>query len=571
MGDSRPTKSREWITRPEMERARRSILRRGSVALGALVLLLGVAGCAESGSPHPRQASTKPGLVGREPVEAVHLLENHSSALVAWRRAGVKDRIVVHLDGHADLDWLPDATVARIAAASFDELPNLELDPYAMDGTALSRFGIWNWLYPAARLGIIREMVWVVPDGTLADQSSQVRLVREILLDKIQMIGLEEARSLRPVGKTIQGTLIGLPVTICELADLPEIREPVLLDVDIDYFTTRSASTQEVLATPWISPEAVVESLAFHHVRSDLVTLSLSTLGGYLPPENRWLGRALRERLHGSEGADPSAARKRAAARKLIAEGNTAKAAEVLRLLAAENIDDGSLWYSLADSLEAAGKTAQAREARERAALLDPVLGHYGLFEADRLWLNGAYDQALPCYRRYLERSPRSPFAPYAMRREAGCLMRLQRDAEAIAAFRRVIEVAPEHADSHLDLGMLLRRGGMVDEALAELRKAARILPERAVYSAALGSTWLMKGGLEEGAANLEAAVARQPCLAQAQGNLAMALFQLGRYDQAAAHLQIALAYQPNSPLVRQLAVQLGRRGIPLARVSAQP
>ena len=109
-------------------------------------------------------------LVGEESVPEVHVYENHSSALIAWRRAGVRGRILVHLDGHIDYDWLPDETVARIAAASPDELPDLEHHPYAMDGEAYSRFGIWRQILGAiAAMALLQSMGSAMAEAARSD------------------------------------------------------------------------------------------------------------------------------------------------------------------------------------------------------------------------------------------------------------------------------------------------------------------------------------------------------------------------------------------------------------------
>ena len=205
--------------------------------IGLAMLAAASWGCSGASAPAglDRRAA---GLVGVDPIPRVHLFENHSSALIVWRREEARDRILVHLDGHADMDWLPDETVARIAAARPEELASLELHPYALDNTVHERFGIWNFVYPAARLGVVREFWWVVPDGTLADPASARRLVKEILIDKLEMITVDEAAGFRLEGRTVRGVVLGVPTVLCELRDLPAFDEPVLLDIDLDYFTT---------------------------------------------------------------------------------------------------------------------------------------------------------------------------------------------------------------------------------------------------------------------------------------------------------------------------------------------
>jgi len=530
--------------------------------LPVMVLLL--AGCSEPLPTVGGKVVGESGEVGVDSIRAVRLFENHSTALIEWRRAGVRDRVLVHLDGHADLDWLPDLTVARIAAARPDELPGMELHPYTLDGNALSRFGIWNFIYPAARMGIVRELVWVVPDGSLADTESVVRMAREILVGKLEMVSVDEALSLRPVGRAIQGEILGVPILVCEIGDLPAIHEPVLLDVDLDYFTTGSAITQEVTAEPWITPRAVMDVLQKKQIRTDLVTLSYSTIGGFLPPGSRWIGPALVRELREPRASLPDGERARMEGQEAMEAGDAVRAAELYGGWTRAEPDSACAWYSCAVALDAAGRGQEAAVARRQAIALDPILAHEDLFLGDRMWFNRNYGSALRQYEQYLERLPVGPFTTYALRRQGGCLMRLNRDDEAMAIFRTMLELAPDHGDSLLDLGILLRESGDLPGALDLLRKAREILPDRSNYARALGTTYLMNGETENAITQLRAAAELKPTSVIIRRNLAIALLQDNRTDEAAGHIRIALLLEPANPTIRQIAMELQRAGVQL-------
>ncbi len=517
-----------------------------------------MAACAPD-SARPVVESVTAAVVGEEPVGEVRVYENHSSALIGWKRAGVENRILVHFDGHIDFDWLPDDTVARIATASADELPDLEHHPYDMDGHAYSRFGIWNFIYPAARLGIVRELIWVVPDGTLIDGLSVSQLAQFQLFQTMQMVTVREAVALRLEGRTLRGTLLGLPVTICELSDLPDLPEPVLLDIDIDYFTTRSAISQQVSRGPWTTPAEVIERLRERRVRTDIATLSLSMIGGFVPPSSRWLGREMRNRLRMDPGDDQPPATGTDPARNL----------ELYERWAQSNPDNASAWFLLYRSLRALGRNDEAAAARASAVRLDPLLDHEELFEGDRRWINRDYEAALAYYESYLEGMPETPFLAYSLRRKAGCLLRTGRQSEGIATFWKVLELAPNHADSHKDLAIALRDANRIDQALEELGMARRILPARAGYAMAMGTTYLMIGRLEDGITHLSDAVRLRPCWPDARRNLAMALVESGRAEEAAAHVQAGLTIHPGTPRLRQIATELQRRGVDVRRVNS--
>jgi tetratricopeptide (TPR) repeat protein len=524
-------------------------------ALGALAVLAGP-GCGKAPPAAPSESES--------PAPVVHRVENHSSALIVWRRARVRDRVLVHLDGQPDMDWLPDLTVARIAASDPLELGELEQHPYAPGGRTLDRFGVSNFIYPATRLGIVREVVWVVPDGTLADAAAASALVREVILGRMQMIGLEEARGFHLAGRTVQGTLWGVPVTICELADLPYFAEPVLLDVDLGFFTTHSALTPRVLDWPWTTPEEVLAALRRKGVRTDRVTISYSTMGGLLPPEDRWLGPALEALLRGGE---VPGGRRRYDALRAEQAGDVRAASRVYREMTAADPDDASTWFALSRVLEAEG-SPEAEPALRRAVALDPVLQDAVLFAGDRAWWNGDFDVALARYRAWLERNPSHPFASHAAERIAGCLLRLDRPDDAVAALEAVLREAPGCANSRVELGLLLREQGRLEEAIAQLEEARQGLPDLAHAAMALGQTYLEAGETQRAVDELEAAVSRRPCWAMAHGQLAAGLARLGQIDEASRHLQVALRLQPGNPQIHRIAVQLRRSGVRTAAAS---
>ena len=530
--------------------------------LPVLVLAGALAGCNESLPTVGGKVVGDSGEVGVDSIRAVRLFENHSTALIEWQRAEVRDRVLVHLDGHADLDWLPDATVARIAAARPDELPGLELHPYTLDGTTLSRFGIWNFIYPAARMGIVRELVWVVPDGSLGDDESIVRMAHEILVGKLEMVSVDEALSLRPVGRAIQGEILGVPILVCEIGDLPVIREPVLLDVDLDYFTTGSALSQEVTEGPWITPRAVVDVLQKKQIRTDLVTLSYSTIGGFLPPGSRWIGPAMVRELRNPRADLPDGDRARMEAQEAREAGARGRAAELYGAWTRVEPDSACAWYSYSEALLEAGRREESLAAARQAVALDPILAHDALFKADRFWFNRDYASALAGYSSYLERLPVGPFTAYALRRQGGCLMHLNRDEEARQVYGRMLELAPDHGDSLLDLGILLREDGDMAGALELLRKAREVLPDRSSYARALGTTYLMNGEIQPAIVELSAAAEMKPTSVVIRRNLAIALIQAGRAAEAADQIRIALLLEPANPAIRQIALQLQRAGV---------
>lgn len=536
-----------------------------SAAVPVLVAAL-AAGCAAD-RRDARPTDTTTGSNGHE----IHVHEKHSSALVAWRQDGVSDRIVVHLDAHADFDWLPDETVARMAATLPAELGSLESDPFRPDPNPLTRFGTGNFLYAAARLGILRELVWVVPDGTFDEAGARRRLVDDVLVGRMQMVSEEEARSFRAEGNRLRGTLLGVPVTICTLADLPEIAEPVLLDIDLDFFTVRSALSPSVDASPWILPREVFAALDARGIRAEVATVSLSTMSGSVPPEARWLGDEIRSRLRGDRGPAEDTAACRLDGVKAEQAGEPERGIEIYRDLVRTRDDDGTVWYVLARALDAAGNPHEAAAARARAERIDPLLGRAELFEAERFWVNGSWQSALDRYDRLLDDEAEGTIETHLGRRRSACLWRLGHPQEAIETLRSVVAATPDSADARADLGLLLRDQGDFEGAIEQLGAARRLSPDVASHAFALGTAYVASGRTEEGARELEAAILRRPCYVQARVLLVGVLLRAGRAAEASRHLVAALALQPTNPRLRILARQLRKQGHPIAEPAAAP
>src|SRR5580765_3403265 len=68
----------------------------------------------------------------------VFLMENHDEAYSVWRDAEAKNRILMHVDAHHDMWWVPENASMTIA----------------------------NFICPGLQEEMVREVFWVVPDQT---------------------------------------------------------------------------------------------------------------------------------------------------------------------------------------------------------------------------------------------------------------------------------------------------------------------------------------------------------------------------------------------------------------------
>lgn len=217
-------------------------------------------------------------MTGRIPI---YLLENHSQALPIWFQHRVHGATLLHLDAHLDVDWIRDECIQRITdAATMDEMLALESD--VICGQYRGCYHIGNFIYAAIKLGYVDRIIWVQPDRMFTPSVGSLRL---LLSEHIQGIEPDELRSFHLHDERIHGGIEGIELVVCTLNHLPDICEPVLLDIDLDYFVPN-----EPPWSTWCDPQDTLDRLRDFINGDVLVTFALSINGGFTPPSMRSLG-----------------------------------------------------------------------------------------------------------------------------------------------------------------------------------------------------------------------------------------------------------------------------------------
>ncbi|HXK08954.1 MAG TPA: tetratricopeptide repeat protein [Vicinamibacteria bacterium] len=227
------------------------------------------------------------------------------------------------------------------------------------------------------------------------------------------------------------------------------------------------------------------------------------------------------------------------ASRLLLADclfrlGQNARVVELLEPLAAP---DRAASYLLGMALLAEGRTAEAQKAIDRVLRDDSPEAHVLL--ATMYMKDKDCGRALPEVDRALRANARLPLVNFVT---GQCLMADERSdwAGAMEAFRRELEIDPNHFESNLLLGSLLHEGARHAEALPYLEHAARLRPDdlRATFS--LGAVEVALGRTEEALPLLEKVAAAAPDHLETQMQLAIAYHRLGRAaDEARARAAV--------------------------------
>jgi tetratricopeptide (TPR) repeat protein len=134
---------------------------------------------------------------------------------------------------------------------------------------------------------------------------------------------------------------------------------------------------------------------------------------------------------------------------------------------------------------------------------------------------------------------PRSGFAWKSL----GVALQMQ-GKEALQALQCAVQLLPEDADCHGNLGTALRRLGRLQEAAECMHRALRLKPGLPELWNNLGNVQKDLGQFDDAITSLRRAINLRPDFAQALNNLGNALLGLGQLDQAAASYRQAIAIQ---------------------------
>jgi Flp pilus assembly protein TadD len=125
--------------------------------------------------------------------------------------------------------------------------------------------------------------------------------------------------------------------------------------------------------------------------------------------------------------------------------------------------------------------------------------------------------------------------------------------------YRRALDVEPENAMAHNDLGLCLARHGRTDDAVAGLRKAVELEPDRKLYRNNLATVLVDAGRADEAWKEL---IAVHPAGA-AHYNLGFLLYHAGQRDRAREELVAAQREDATLLAAREMIQQLDRESTP--------
>src|SRR4030042_3604004 len=469
-------------------------------------------------------------LIGIEPIDAI-LIEDHSDSFIAWRLAKVKQRTIVHIDSHIDLEWISETDLRRIRGAkTVEELKQLQLDPLHPEESSSKPLSIMNYLYPAIKEGLVKDLYWVPPDSFMLGKSVLDKF-KHHLIETLGKLSIEELHSFRLQKGIIQGRVYGVPLIVCKLSDLPQFKEPVILDIDVDYFDP--PDTEKRIGVPAIWPDEFIVTFTKKGIRSDLASICYSVRGGYLALEYRFLGNELVDILKDPKGDNPLQTKVRGHRKSghvYRSKGMYIEAVNAFRKALEIDPDDASLHYGLGLVYDHLGKANEASIEFARSAAIDPIYGDLSVYDADYYSNKQMYEKALSIYEEILRKRPDYLKGIF----EAGrCSSQLENLEKAAEYYQRFIRIYPDFYLVHFNLGVVyakLEKWKMAEE------EYKRILELNAYYGKAyqnLGALYAARGETDEAIGALEKAIENNPCFKSAHNELGSLYAKVGKYDEA--------------------------------------
>jgi protein O-mannosyl-transferase len=120
------------------------------------------------------------------------------------------------------------------------------------------------------------------------------------------------------------------------------------------------------------------------------------------------------------------------------------------------------------------------------------------------------------------------------------------RTEEAIAHYRKALELNPDYADVHNNLAILLVERGRIDEAMAHYRKALKLDPDHTKAYNNIGVLLKGMGRTDEAMAYFQKVVEIDPEDGDVYYNIGGLLEDMGRTDEALVQYRKSLGLNPN-------------------------
>lgn len=182
---------------------------------------------------------------------------------------------------------------------------------------------------------------------------------------------------------------------------------------------------------------------------------------------------------------------------------------------------------------------------------LPPTREAEAIFEVGRSHLrDGRPELAIEQFRKAIKADPKNPYFHKGL---GLALMQVRKHDEAVAVFRKALDLNPYFVDVRNDLGTALILGGQREEGKRELLAAFNdpTNPSQAFAAVNLAQAFSEEKNLGEAASWYRTAINRNRDFPEAYVGLADVLAAQGKHEEAIYALQAGVKLQPESGILR--------------------
>ncbi len=319
----------------------------------------------------------------------LYTFEEHGEVLAFWHEMGYQNETILVFDRHLDFKKIELSQLQRIRqATSSKELSLLNRDiPFRDDSTFA--YGLDNFLYAAAQIGLLKRLVWVIPEPTFYTVGQLGKILWE-MLSLIPGHGEEVLQTFRYHRTSVSVIVSGLLIEITTLRRLSTLHffQPCRVDMDLDFFYGEDGKLVHTVSE-------VCEQLQQCCLTDQLQTMTYSIFSGFLPESYRWLGQEVANRC--GYQIQPLTARRQKYAVESMEIISGQKEIQIEKYQA--------LWKSELEELDGVGWTVRGLLALQMSQLFEA----YHCYEQARLhgdratWLGYSIGLYLLCQQQYKE------------------------------------------------------------------------------------------------------------------------------------------------------------------------
>lgn len=325
--------------------SKRTLIKKTHIVLFPLLLILS---CTQKEEVH-----TYP-VFGSDPLKTARLIENKRKSLTHWAELDINSSVLLYVSAENAFSRNPDGNVGQLRALIKEKGSDLYQETEGM------LYKSSNYLYTAVKLGMVKEIYWVLPYHYFADIPLAGKRIKEYLKNLKAFID-EDIDAMNMDLGCLTGRLSGTDTHICSPRTLQLISEPVIIHIDISFFPLYAEGQG---LSKLGAMKRFFDEMAFRKLQVRNVEISYGTEGGYAKAMYRLIGDELFEGIKDPQifraESPPEVWKHRDMADNMLSGGEDIKVIEYLEKPLDKNPDDIPLRMLHATALAKAGRHDEA-------------------------------------------------------------------------------------------------------------------------------------------------------------------------------------------------------------------